>query len=89
MDNQEPMAESTKLEDDFYRFIANEKKNNVEIHGLNEAEALLVEKYQSDPNNNMNMNETQIIQQYKYRRPFLKIEIQNAGPTIPNQYKIN
>ena len=88
MENQEPIeiANNQKQEEDFYRFLAYEKKNNVEIHGLNEAEALLVEKYQNELKSNISMNDTQIIQQLNYRRPYLKIEIQNAGPTTPNQY---
>lgn len=68
--------------DEFFRYLASEKKNGTIIHGLLEYEEILVDKYMSSIEKGV--NETQETGKL-LNRPFLKVDFPSLGRLQSNQ----
>lgn len=81
MDINQMIMENDK--DDFYRYLAYEKKNNVQIHGLDECELgildLFVNKITDE--NKENINETQNLGKI-INRPLLRMDFQTTANLV-------
>lgn len=68
--------------DEFYKYLAIEKKNLVQIHGLDENEQNMVEMYLNKLNSSTELiNETQNLGKC-ITRPLLRIDFQSTGNMI-------
>ncbi|KRW99875.1 SMAD/FHA domain [Pseudocohnilembus persalinus] len=68
----------------FFEFLAEEKnKNKAQIHGLDESEEAILEKFVKKNNNEQNLNRTQHLGENS-QRPFIKIELVSQGQTQNN-----
>lgn len=70
--------------DEFYKYLAYEKKNNVQIHGLDEYEQNIVESHMNkmnDENKSEIINETQHMGKI-INRPLLRLDFQITGNLV-------
>jgi len=81
MEINKMMIENDK--DDFYRYLAYEKKNMVQIHGLDECEQNILDIFMNKmiDENKENINETQNLGKM-INRPLLRLDFQTTANLV-------
>ena len=86
--NQIELINQMQLEndkDELFKYLALEKKNNVQIHGLDEIEKNILEIFMNKlvDENKENINETQNLGKI-INRPLLRLDFQSTGNLVSN-----
>ena len=71
--------------EEFFKYLAYEKKNLVQVHGLDEYEQNTLEMYMNKLNDEIkeNINETQNLGKI-INRPLLRLDFQSSGNLVSN-----